>query len=75
MKITKVEQYNSLCDLFEFVDSLGIKVSSNTWNILSEDHGNWEPCSNCGEPLVDCNGECDDGPNYHAEYDDEASFE
>ena len=67
------EQYKSTCKLFDFLDSIGIKVSSNTWNILTEDHGDLDTCSYCDNFKYECS--CDDAPHYHAEYDDEASYE
>lgn len=74
--IDSVKKFKTVCTLFDFLDSLGVSVSQNTHNILIQDYGNYEPCQWCGEAAEDCNGECnDDGPNYYADYDDEASFE
>jgi len=71
--ITKVEQYKSTCNLFDFLDNLGIKVSSDTWNVLVEDYGEFEPCHHCGEISEECY--CNEDAPYYAEYDDEASFD
>lgn len=66
--IDSVKKFQTVCTLLDFLDSLGVKVSQNTHNVLSQDYGNYEPCQWCGEAMEDCDGGCnDDAPDYYAD--------
>jgi hypothetical protein len=65
--INSVKSFVAVSGLFDFLDDLGITISQNTHNILSQDYGEFEPCYGCGETSYECTCLYDDAPDYYAD--------
>lgn len=59
LKINKSEQYESICDMFYFLDHLGLKEAWKANRSVVRVHGEyWEQCDDCGEPMGDHDEPC-----------------
>ena len=76
MTIMTLEQYDSMIELLEFLELIGISSADKTHEDFIVNHADeWMICDYCAELKCDCS--CEDDSmhgRYAAEYDDEASF-